>query len=290
MSRALYTFKPGVFECVHVPNFTARQTLTMREKEEVLSLDLEENDFLYRIRRESRIVYVSVLHGDIIPSGQRTDGFRILSNLRAVPNWNGDWTTLTVRKTTNGLIETTVDEFPPHSLNAAAICGKNATYFNILDLVPLFRISDRVSRVVQGDNTLILKIARFKHEIPALEREVSTYASLASRGFPLAPTVIGYAYEGTMDRTIGFLMEDVSGSTPDPENLEDCQKTARLLHDYGVLHRDLNRYNFLMTGRGAIVFDFEVAIVKESVGVRESREEIMDLVEKFKDGSEIGKR
>lgn len=261
----------------------------MREKEEVLSLDLEDNDFLYRIRRDSRIVYVSVLHGDIIPPEERTDGSRILSNLRAVPNWNRYWTTLTVRKNLKGVIETTLDEFRPHSLDIAAIRGKDATYFNILDLMPLSRISDRVSRVVQGDKTSILKIARFQHEVPALQREVSTYASLASRGFPLAPKVVGYAYEGTMDRTIGLLLEDVSGSTPDPKDLEDCQKTARLLHDYGILHRDLNRYNILMTDHGAIVFDFEVAVVKEFVGAEESREELRSLEEKFKDGSGIGK-
>ncbi|KAI2791734.1 hypothetical protein POX_c04611 [Penicillium oxalicum] len=235
-------------------------------QEEVLSLDLEDNDFLYRIRRKSRIVYVSVLHEDIIPSEERTDGSRILSNLRAVPNWNGDWTTLTIRKTPKGVIETTVDEFPPHSLNTAVIHGKDAPYFNILDLVPFSRISDRVSRVVLGDKTLVLKIARFRHEVPALQREVSTYALLASRGFPLAPKVIGYAYEGTINRTIGLLMEDIAGSTPGSGDLEDCQITARLLHDYGILHRDLNRYNFLMTDHGAIVFDFEVAVVKEHGG------------------------
>jgi len=94
----------------------------MCEKEAVLSLDLEDDDFLYRIQRESRIVYVSVLHGDIIPSEHRTDGSRILPKLRVVPNWNGGWTTLTVRKTPKGDIE------PPHSLNTA-ICGKDATYF-----------------------------------------------------------------------------------------------------------------------------------------------------------------
>jgi len=57
---------------------------------------------------------------------------------------------------------------------------------------------------------------------------------------------------------------------------------------YGILHGDLNRYNFLITDHGAVVFDFEVAVVKESVGVEESGEELISM-EKFKDDTGIGK-
>lgn len=262
----------------------------MHRKEEVLSLDLEENDFLYRIQRESRIVYVSVLHEDIIPVGERTDSLRILSKLRGVPKWDENWTTLTVRRSSDGVIQSTVDEFPPHFLDTKALGVQDPIYFNILDLKPLSRISDRISRVVLDDKTRILKIARFRHEIPALQQEVLIYASLASRGFAFAPKVLGYAYEELRDRTIGFLMEDISGRTPGAEDLKDCEKTIRLLHESGILHGDVNRYNFLMTDCGAIVFDFEVATIKEVVASKESDDEIKSLVEKFKDNSGVGKR
>lgn len=46
-------------------------------------------------------------------------------------------------------------------------------------------------------------------------------------------------------------------------------ETIRLLYECGVLQGDLNRYNFLMTDQGAIIFDFEVATIKEVVGAKE---------------------
>jgi hypothetical protein len=267
------------------------QTLeTMHGIEEVLSLDLEKNDFLYRIQRESRIVYVSVLHDDIIPVGERTDSLRILSKLKGVPKWDENWTTLTIRRSSDSVIQSTVDEFPPHSLDTKALDVQDPIYFNILDLKPSSRISDRISRVVLDDKTMILKIARFQYEIPALQQEVLIYALLASRGFAFAPKVLGYAYEELRDRTIGFLMEDISGRTPGAEDLKFCEGTIRLLHKSGILHGDVNRYNFLMADCGAIVFDFEVATIKEVVASKESDDEIETLVEKLKDNSGVGKR
>lgn len=65
-------------------------TTSMDEREEVLSLDLEEDDYLYRMRRGHRIVYVSVLHVDIVPPEHRTEGSRILSHLRLLPGWDGE--------------------------------------------------------------------------------------------------------------------------------------------------------------------------------------------------------
>lgn len=67
-------------------------------------------------------------------------------------------------------------------------------------------------------------------------------------------------------------------------------ETIRLLYECGVLQGDLNRYNFLMTDQGAIIFDFEVATIKEVVGAKASNEEITSLVEKFQDNSGIGKK
>jgi hypothetical protein len=113
---------------------------------EVLSLDLEENDFLYRIRKNSRIVYVSVLDGGVLPPDYRTDGDRVLSKLRNLPNWEEDWRTLTVRRGVQG-IESTPDEFLPHGLDVGQLNIPEAIFLNLLDLSTVSRISDRISRV-----------------------------------------------------------------------------------------------------------------------------------------------
>lgn len=152
------------------------------------------------------------------------------------------------------------------------------------------RISNRISRVTCDGVTRILKIARFKHEISALQREVSIYYTLTSSGFPLAPKFIGLVYEETKTRTIGFLMEEVFGTPPDIQNLEDCIKTARLLHTFDIVHGDLNRYNFLMTQNGAKVFDFEVSVPKDDADPTAAEEEIKGLEVKLEDESGIGKK
>lgn len=205
----------------------------MKINEEVLSLDIDEGDFLYRIRRDSRIAYVSVLHGDIIPQDHRNESFGILSNLRKVPRWNEHWTTLTVRKSSEG-IESTVDEFAPHCLDTEAPGIQHASYFNLLHLQRVDRISHRVSRVrFDGDRIAVLKIAPFQFEVSSLQREISIYAKLMSSGFAFAPKFLGYVYEEVEDRTIGFLIEDIAGRTPGIKDLEACEKAVRLLHEQG---------------------------------------------------------
>lgn len=259
--------------------------------EEVLSLDLEENDFLYRIRKRSRIVYVSVLHEDIIPKDCRTDSSRVLSKLRKVPKWDEHWTTLTVRKSSEGVVESTADEnFEPHSLDTQSLGVQGATYFNILDLKPVDRISDRVFRVKLGDKISVLKIARFKHEVPSVQQEVSIYAELMSGGFPFAPKFFGYAYEEEQDRTIGFLMENLSGRTPDIEDLEACQTALRCLHQAGIIHGDTSKYNFLVTNNGVKIFDFGGSTIQQNVDSMEAEKELRGLIEKLQDNSGIGKR
>lgn len=260
-----------------------------KRKKEVLSLDLLENDYLYRIKRNTRIVYVSVLDGDIVPLDCRSDSFRILSKLRKVPRWEEEWKTLTVRSGSHG-IESTPDEFSPHGLDLGRLNVSSAMFYNLSDLRTVSRISDRISRVSCDGETRILKIAQFKYEIPYLQQEVSVYSTLTSAGFPLAPRFIGYVYEETKDRTVGFLMEEIFGNPPDIQNLSECVKTVRLLHTFGIVHGDPNRYNFLMTENGAKVFDFEVSVAKEDVGPAAAQEEIESLEAKLKDESGIGKR
>jgi predicted Ser/Thr protein kinase len=254
-----------------------------------LSLDLEESDYLYRIRRNSRVVYVSILDGDIIPRDCRTDGDRVLPKLRKIPEWEEEWKTLTVRRGFQGF-ESTADEFMPHGLDLQQLNVPGAVFLNLLDLTRVSRISDRISRVKYDGETWILKVARFRHEIPALQQEVSIYSTLTASAFPHAPKFIGFVYEETKARIVGFLMEELSGETPDIHNLRDCVETVRLLHTCGIVHGDLNKYNFLMTEYGAKIFDFEASAAQVNVDPAAAEEELKALASKLADESGIGKR
>lgn len=177
------------------------------EKQILLDFDIEENEYLYRIQRGSRIVYVFVLHTDIVPRQHRTDARFIVKHLRCVPKWNEQWTTLTVRRNADGVIESTPDEFPPHSANTRMI--HDAKYLDITDCNRLIWISHRLTRVAIGEKICILKICPFAYETPYLLQEILAYASLSSHPFTSVPNVLGYVYEETKNRVTGFLIEEI---------------------------------------------------------------------------------
>jgi RIO-like serine/threonine protein kinase len=118
---------------------------------------------------------------------------------------------------------------------------------------------------------------------------VLIYSTLTASAFPHAPKFIGFVYEETKARIVGFLMEELSGETPDIHNLRDCVETVRLLHTCGIVHGDLNKYNFLMTEYGAKIFDFEASAAQVNVDPAAAEEELKALASKLADESGIGK-
>ncbi|KAI1909784.1 hypothetical protein LOZ39_004648 [Ophidiomyces ophidiicola] len=261
---------------------------TEKPDEEFLSLDLAENDYLYRVRRGPRIVYISILDGSIIPDEYKT-GFCLLKTLRRLPEWDEEWKTLTVRRIAPAMaIESTRDEFLPHGLNLENLNMPSATpFFSFLDLPRISRISDRLFRVMCDGEICILKIAKFKHELSYLHQEISVYLKLSD--FAQAPKFVGVVYEETKNRTIGFLIEAISGRHPDINDFEACKKTVDLLHTHGIIHGDLNRYNFLINNHGAQIFDFENSVLKEDAAAA-AEEEIQSFEAMFQDESDIGRR
>ncbi|OBT64205.1 hypothetical protein VE03_06830 [Pseudogymnoascus sp. 23342-1-I1] len=257
----------------------------MTEREELLSLDLEESDYLYRIRRGKRVIYVSVLDTYIVPPNDRTEGSRILSHLRRLPGWDGGWRTLTARRK-DGAVECTVDEFMPHRLDGRSVAACVGRRFDVVELERRGRISERVARVVVEGVVCVAKIARFRHELEALEREVRVYGALRDRGFGLAPGFVGYVYEEEEERVIGFLMEELQGRHPGVGDLRACGEAVEKLHGVGVVHGDLNRYNIIIRGNVAKLIDFEVVTFLEDGHHVEAKDELRKLAEELLDTSE----
>jgi serine/threonine protein kinase len=245
----------------------------MSEIEEVLSLDLKDNDYLYRIRRGKRVVYIWVLYADIVPLDDRIDGSRILSNLRSIPKWNEQWKMLIVTKSHNG-VECAINKFLPYTLNYRTILTCSDRRYNLLDLKRCDRISDRVSQVLVYNRECVLKIARFKHELVALEREIRAYYTLMNHKFTLTPEFIGYAYKEEEDRVIGFLMEEIHRRHLDIRDLRTCQSTVQQLHSIGIIHRDLNRYNIIIIGDEVRLIDFEASTLQKEGHHIEARDEL----------------
>ena len=231
--------------------------------EQVLSLDIEDGEYHHRIQRGTRVVYVVLKHTALVPPDDRTDSYRILQKLRQIPTWaDQTWTTLVATKANDNSIESRLDEFRPHALDATVIENRPFPLFNLLSLSKTDRISDRLCRVAttQQSSLAICKIARFGWELRYIEREIQALTHLMAKDFVLMPTFLGHVFEGKQDRVFGFLMEEIVGRHPEPSDLHACETSLRLLHGTGVVHGDLNRYNIIVTEDGVAKFiDFEAA-------------------------------
>ncbi|KAI2973533.1 hypothetical protein CBS147323_2054 [Aspergillus niger] len=103
------------------------------------------------------------------------------------------------------------------------------------------------------DTTVIAKVARFEWEIPRLSQETSIYKQLQDTG--LAPRFFGHVHEH--GRVIGFILERLKGREAGIKDLPLCQSVLKRLHDIGILHGDVNRYNFIVRGDAVRLIDFE---------------------------------
>lgn len=259
----------------------------MEANEEVISIDLTEDNLLYRIRRGTRVLYVDIRIPDIIPRPDRTENRAILKYLRVLPGWFATWKTLTV----TGMIDSPLcrkDIFSPHSLPPEDVVQDRALY-NIFDIQLHDRISDRVFEGVEGARVVVAKIARFEHEIPYLRQELKAYEAFRAEGFAAMPKVYGYMFEEEEDRVVGFAMEYLHGPHAVLDDLEDCQEVLTMIHSYGYILGDLNRYNWIRTDDGMKVFDFE-AVMLQTDTIVSPFEEVAALPGYLVDESGIGWR
>jgi predicted Ser/Thr protein kinase len=89
-----------------------------------------------------------------------------------------------------------------------------------------------------------------------MENETTAYQWIG--GYDIGPRFLGHLTEE--GRVIGFLMERIpAGRHAGPQDLEACQKTLSRLHDLGILHGDINRFNFLICQSKAVLIDFDTA-------------------------------
>ncbi|OJJ66920.1 hypothetical protein ASPBRDRAFT_48449 [Aspergillus brasiliensis CBS 101740] len=246
----------------------------MAVKDTLLSLDLSFEDCLYRFRRDSqtntRVVYVTLKDLDIVPEESRTYGPDVIRELSKLREWYDEtWETLTVYKDENGGgIRSERDLFPPHALQKQQIPG-DYELVNIFDLQFLVLLNNRVFQVQRGERRCFLKIARFGYELGWLAQEIKTYHVLAQLDSALAPRILGYVFEETPHRVIGFILEEVNGYRPSASDFGICRIALQQLHDLDIVHGDIKKYNMVITDEGAKFIDLE----DSCVGPAENKED-----------------
>ena len=56
---------------------------------------------------------------------------------------------------------------------------------------------------------------------------------------------------------MGFLIEKVDGKNGEIDDLEACESIVQRLHSLGIVHGDLNKYNFIIGPTKTTLVDFE---------------------------------
>jgi hypothetical protein len=102
-------------------------------------------------------------------------------------------------------------------------------------------------------STVIAKIARFEWEIPRIEQEGHVYRPLQDTD--IGPQFLGHVVE--QGRVIGFVLENLHGKSASIEHRGRCTDVRGRLHRLGLLHGDVNRYNFMVGDGWKKMIDFE---------------------------------
>lgn len=264
----------------------------------MIGIDQGPEDCLYRIRRKSegdvaRVVHVTIDTG-IIPDGQSTYGRSVIKHLSTLDGWDrNDWTTITVRKLPSDQIVCETDIYPPHGLPKEFILFEMYPMISLFDLQDAWYMSARVFRVVHAGQSCFFKFAEFGYEMCYLRQEVKVYHLLMAKDSPVSPKLLGYVYEETSDRTIGFLMEAIEGRFAGPGDLEACSQALDSLHQLGVVHNNFRKYNCLITAAGAKLIDFESSIILKGQGEAEwdglLKAEKQLVKERLNDASKAGR-
>jgi predicted Ser/Thr protein kinase len=110
-------------------------------------------------------------------------------------------------------------------------------------------------------HVVVAKFARFEWEVQYMENETTAYQWID--GHDIGPRFLGHLTEE--GRVIGFLMERIPAERhAGPRDLEACRGTLSRLHELGIRHGDINRFNFLICESRAVLIDFDTAQKCES--------------------------
>ena len=145
---------------------------------------------------------------------------------------------------------------------------------DVLSLMQIKRHRSNVHEVLFNGKTAIAKIAAFEWEIPRIENETWAYSVLHQcqrelQGESMVfPRVLGHLTEN--ERVVGLLLEKIDGEFASPENFAGCEQNLRSIHTMGLVHGDINKYNFIVdrvSGQIKLV-DFEYAERFEETAAR----------------------
>ncbi|KAF2274532.1 uncharacterized protein EI97DRAFT_495292 [Westerdykella ornata] len=223
----------------------------------ILSMEVDDDDCFeseYRLRIANQVKY-------LIVSPRTFDRDTLSFPIRSLPPlpYNEEWTVAHISTDeTSGHLKTSIS----NRTLAGVRCQWHHTRAIAHSILPLSSLSP---------GTVIAKIARFEWELPRIEQETRAYQLLEGSG--LAPRFLGHVHEN--GRIMGFLIEKLEGRSASFQDLSICETALGKLHELGLVHGDVNRYNFLITEEGVKLLDFEC--LQENASPESMRRELNNV-------------
>ena len=225
---------------------------------EVLSQEIDDQKGLYRIRAGSRVHYVTI-PTSTFDNNTMCRPYLLIPQLPDFPDY--EWTKMQISRESGNIGLKT-------ALSSEPLAGIQETWhpqrIDVLTLVRTKRLQSGVHEVLYQGRPAISKIACFEWQVPRIDRETWAHRILVENRLPdeapFAPKFLAHLTEN--DRVIGFLMEKAEGTPAGLNDLTSCQALVRRLHDLGLVHGDVNRYNFVVDRRPnglTLLVDFEHA-------------------------------
>lgn len=237
----------------------------------------------YRLRIGNQVKYLVISPGTF----DRDTLSLPLQSLPPLP-YNEKWTVANIsRDKTSGELKTSI----VNRTLAGVKCQWNHNKVDCLELEKTKQLTAMVFEAVSHSilpitlpsrATMIAKIARFEWELPRIEQETRAYQLL--KGYGLAPRFLAHVHEN--GRIVGFLLEKIEGRSASIQDLSVCEAALRKLHKLGLVHGDVNRYNFLITEEGAKLIDFEC--LRENASPESMSKELENLRAELVDESGRG--
>lgn len=251
----------------------------------ILSMEVDDDDSFeseYRLRIGNQVKYLVISPGTF---DRDTLSFP-LQSLPPLP-YDEEWTVAKIsRDKTSGDLKTSI-------LNRT-LAGVNQWHHTRVDCLELEKTRQFTAMAFEAVShstlpitlppsaTVIAKIARFEWELPRIEQETRAYQLLEGHG--LAPRFLAHVHED--GRVMGFLLEKIEGRPASFQDLSVCETALGKLHELGLVHGDVNRYNFLVTEEGAKLLDFER--LRENASPESMRKELENLRAELVDESGRG--
>ena len=205
---------------------------------EVLSQLIDDDTGTYRIRAAQRVYYL-IIATNVFDDDTMCRPYLLIPALPDLPT--GDWI--------KGEVYRQADRSLASRISWAVLPATksiwHATLVDVLSLVETKRHRSGVHEVLYQGRPAVAKIACFEWDIPRIERETCAYLTISQHeDATIAPAFLGHVMEN--GRVMGMLLEKVQGEFASIADRTMCEKALRRLHRMGLVHGDINRYNFMV--------------------------------------------